>query len=225
MAAKKKTETVEQTQAVVFGLPKIDIRFLVVEIIGDSPLIVHKWSEKAKKEMLDKQMKKASSGKMAKNPKMDFFESLYWLNDMPEEPTEKDYEEALKSGEARFGFPSIAFKACAIDAGYQQGALAKKTTARGAFHIDDEFVEIKGTPQIREDMVQIGGMSKVADIRYRGEFPEWRATINIKYNATAISPEQILNLLNIGGFANGVGEWRPSRDGSFGRFHVATNNE
>jgi hypothetical protein len=215
MAAKK--ETTEQ--AIAFELPKIDIKYLSVQIIGDSPLIVHKWSEKAKKEMLDKQMKKASAGKQAKDPWMDYCESMYWLDGMPENPTEKDIKKA------RFGFPAVAFKACAIDAAYQQGAITKKTTARGAFHLVDELVEIIGTPQMREDMVQVGGMSKVADIRYRGEFPEWKAVLNIRYNAGAISPEQILNMLNIGGFSNGVGEWRPSRDGSFGTFHVATADE
>lgn len=216
MAAKKNEVT---EQAIAFELPKIDIKYLSVQIIGDSPLIVHKWSEKAKKEMLDKQMKKASAGKQAKDPWMDYCESMYWLDGMPENPTEKDIKKA------RFGFPSVAFKACAIDAAYQQGAISKKTTARGAFHLVDELVEIIGTPQMREDMVQVGGMSKVADIRYRGEFPEWKAVLNIRYNAGAISPEQILNMLNIGGFSNGVGEWRPSRDGSFGTFHVATTNE
>lgn len=221
MASKKNTEV----EAVAFELPKIDVRFLTVEVIGDSPLIVHKWSEKAKKEMLGKQMKQATNGKSAKDPEMDFYESLYWLNDMPENPEKKDYEKALKTGKARFGFPSIAFKACAVDAAYQQGVIAKKTGARGAFHLDDEFVEIEGTPRMREDMVMIGAMSKVADIRYRGEFPTWRAKLNIKYNAKSISPEQILNMLNVGGFSNGIGEWRPSRDGLFGRFHVAEMNE
>lgn len=222
--ATKKNETVEQ--AVGFELPKIDIKFLTVEVVGDSPLIVHKWTAKAKKEMLDKQMKKASAGKQAKDPEFDFLDSMYWLNEgISEEPTKEEYKKILKSGKARFGFPAVAFKACAIDAAYQQGAIAKKTTARGAFHLIDELVEIKGTPRMREDMVQIGGMSKVADIRYRGEFPEWRATLNIRYNASAISAEQILTMLNIGGFSNGVGEWRPSRDGSFGTFHVATNKD
>lgn len=213
----KKNETTEQ--AVAFELPKINIQFLTVEVIGDSPLIVHKWSEKAKKEILDKQMKKASAGKEARDPWMDFCNSLYWLTDMPENPTQDDIDNA------RFGFPAVAFKACAIDAAYQQGAIAKKTTARGAFHLIDELIEIEGKPKMREDMVQIGGMSKVADIRYRGEFPTWRAKLNIRYNASAISPEQILTMLNLGGFANGVGEWRPSRDGSFGTFHVASADE
>ena len=73
---------------------------------------------------------------------------------------------------------------------------------------------------MREDMVQIGGMSKVADIRYRPEFKTWSTTLTIRYNRNAITPEQIANLLNYGGFSNGVGEWRPSRDGSHGTFHV-----
>ena len=99
--------------------------------------------------------------------------------------------------------------------------IAKKTTARGAFHILGEFaiIECDGVPEMREDMVQIGGMSKVADIRYRTEFKRWRTKLTIRYNKKAISREQIINLLNYGGFANGVGEWRPSRDGSFGTFH------
>lgn len=194
-------------------IPAIEIKSMVVEVEGDSPLIVHKWSEKAKKEMLDKQMKKASTGKEAKDPWLDYCNSLYWLDGEP-----KDYPKQEDIDNARFGFPACAFKACAVDAGYQQGILAKKTTARGAFHIADDLVEIEGTPTMREDMVKIG--NGVADIRYRGEFKTWKAKLHIRYNPNAMSAEQIINLLNMGGFSNGVGEWRPSKDGSFGTFHV-----
>ena len=230
MATKKNEDVVIKVE-----LPKIDLGVFTVQIIGDSPLIVHKWSHKAKEEMLGKQMKKASKGKEAKVPVKDFVDSLYWLDeagnllDTPQEIPEEletitndtPYEEVdavIRRG--RFGFPTCAFKASAIDAGYQQGVIAKKTTARGAFHILGEFAVIEGIPEMREDMVQIGGMSKVADIRYRPEFKQWKTTLTIKYNKSAITPEQIMNLLNYGGFANGVGEWRPSRDGSFGTFHV-----
>ena len=233
MATTKKaaeTETVMKVE-----LPQIDLGVFTVNIVGDSPLIVHKWSHKAKEEMLGKQMKKASKGKDAKVPAKDFVDSLYWLNEdgtlletpqeIPEElenitndtPLE-EIAKVVKKG--RFGFPACAFKASAIDAGYQQGVIAKKTTARGAFHIIGEYAVIEGIPEMREDMVQIGGMSKVADIRYRPMFKEWKTTLTIKYNKKAITPEQIMNLLNYGGFANGVGEWRPSKDGSFGTFHV-----
>ena len=208
----KKTENNETLLDIT--IPAITLNTMKLKVVGDSPLIVHAWSEKAKKMILDKQMKKASTGKEAKDPFMDFCESLYWLDGMPEKPTMEDVVKA------RFGFPACAFKAAAVDAGFQQGILAKKTTARGAFHIVGDMVEIKGIPEMREDMVRIG--MGTADIRYRGEFKSWSAEIIIRYNPTSMSAEQITNLLNIGGFANGVGEWRPSKDGSFGTFHVET---
>lgn len=208
----KKTENNETLLDIT--IPAITLNTMKLKVVGDSPLIVHAWSEKAKKMILDKQMKKASTGKEAKDPFMDFCESLYWLDGMPEKPTMEDVVKA------RFGFPACAFKAAAVDAGFQQGILAKKTTARGAFHIVGDMVEIQGIPEMREDMVRIG--MGTADIRYRGEFKSWSAEITIRYNPTSMSAEQIINLLNIGGFANGVGEWRPSKDGSFGTFHVET---
>lgn len=231
MATKKN----ENETAIRVELPGIDLGVFALKITGDSPLIVHKWSHKAKEEMLGKQMKKASKGKEAKVPVKDFIDSLYWLDEdgnllttqyeIPEElenvtndtPYEEVYE-VIKKG--RFGFPACAFKASAIDAGYQQGVIAKKTTARGAFHILGEYAVIEGIPEMREDMVQIGGISKVADIRYRPMFKTWSTMLTIRYNKNAITPEQIANLMNYGGFANGVGEWRPSRDGSYGTFHV-----
>ena len=195
-ATKKATEAAAM-DAMMIQLPEIDVRFVDVTLIGDSPLIVHNWSKKAKEEMLLKQMKKATAGKQAKDPERDFYESLYWMDGMPENPTPED----LKT--ARFGFPATAFKAAAVDAAYQQGVLDKKTTARGAFHLVGEYVQIEGIPTMREDAVRVGGISKTADLRYRAEFKEWKATLHIRYNHNAISVEQILNMLNIGGFACG----------------------
>lgn len=212
-------------------IPAITLNTITLRVVGDSPLIVHNWSKKAKQEMLDKQMKKASTGKKAKVPAADFIESLYWLDEnnfeigVPESlqniTNDTPYEDIMAEVvKGRFGFKSCAFKASAIDAGYQQGILAKKTTARGAFHIIGDFVKIEGIPEMREDMVKIA--MGTSDIRYRAEFKTWSAELTIRYNPVAISAEQIINLLNYGGFANGVGEWRPSKDGSFGTFHVET---
>lgn len=198
-------------------IPEIDLQMMKITVVGDSPIIIHKWDEKAKRMMLEKQMKKATKGKEAKDPWMDFCRSLYWLDGMPEEPTEEDVKTA------RFGFPACGFKAAAVDAGFQQGVLAKKTTARGAFHILGDFVEIKGTPEMREDMVRVG--MGTADIRYRGMVREWSADLLIRFNPMAMSAEQIVNLINMGGFANGVGDWRPAKDGSYGMFHVKLGDE
>ena len=217
MATKKMTAAAAEDSMLNLVIPPIETKTFTVKLIGDSSLITHKWSAKAMKMILDKQTKKAGNGKEAKDPWADYCDSMYWLTDKPEKPTEEDIENA------RFGFPAKAFKACAIDAGYQQGIIPKKTTARGAFHIIGEMVEIEGRPQIREDMVRVG--MGTADIRYRGEFPEWSVLLTIRYNPRAMSAEQIINLLNFGGFSNGVGEWRPEKDGDHGTFHVAVNGE
>jgi hypothetical protein len=193
-----------EPQEVVIELPRLDLREMQVTLVGDSPLISHAWSKKAKEEMLAKQMKKAKQAKEAKDPKRDYEESLY------------------KHPDGGYGFPAVAFKAAAVDA-CSHVANITKVEARGAFHIQGDMVKIIGEPSPREDMVRIG--MGTADIRYRGEFRQWRCSFRLRYNANVISPEQILNLFNTAGFAIGVGEWRPQRDGSFGMFHVAKERE
>ena len=197
-------------------IPPMNIQSLEVVLVGDSPLVVHAWSDKAKKMMLDKQMKKAMPKKEAKSPERDFIDSLYWYSPKPESPTLEDVQKG------QFGFPAIAFKAAAVDAcSHVEGVT--KVAARGAFHIDGDLVRIEGTPTPREDMVRIG--MGVADIRYRAEFRTWRVRLPIRYNANVISAEQIVNLFETAGFAIGVGEHRPQRDGQCGRFHVARQGE
>lgn len=197
------TEAVE-TKQVVIELPRLNLQTMQVTLVGDSSLISHRWSEKAKKEMLDKQMKKARQAKAAKDPERDYKESLY----------------PYPGG--GYGFPAIAFKAAAVDA-CSHIANITKVEARGAFHIDGDLVKIEGKPTPREDMVKIA--MGTADIRYRGEFKKWRCSFPLRYNANVISPEQVLNLFNTAGFAIGVGEWRPQKDGMHGMFHVQTRDE
>ena len=191
-------------EEILIQLPKLNLQTMQVNLVGDSPLICHAWSKKAKQEMLDKQMKKAKQAKAAKDPQRDYEESLY------------------VHPEGGYGFPAVAFKASAVDA-CSHIAGYTKVEARGAFHINVDLVKIEGKPSPREDMVKIA--MGTADIRYRGEFRKWKCSFTVRYNANMVTPEQILNLFNTAGFAIGVGEWRPQRDGSFGMFHVATKGE
>lgn len=201
-------------------LPKLDIRLMEVTVIGDSPLIVHAWSQKAKLEMLGKQMKQAKGAKEAKDPRADFEASLYRLGD-------------------GYGFPSVGFKNAAVTACTSVAGITK-IAARQAFHILGEDVDVQGAfegtkartnlvrieggePAMREDMVRVG--MGTADLRYRGEFADWHATLLVRYNGNVLSESQILNILNVAGFAVGVGEWRPEKDGMSGMFHVATESD
>jgi len=87
------------------------------------------------------------------------------------------------------------------------------------------LIKLNGAHRMREDMVRLE--TGVADIRYRAGFPEWTANLTITYNASIISREQLLNLIEAAGYG-GVGEWRPSApkcaSGSFGCFRVKRDN-
>jgi len=200
-------------------IPAIKIKEVSFKIVGDSPLIMHAWDPKTKEQMLNVMMGNAKTvGREPKDPDREFISSMYWLAGAPTELTEEGFKEAIKSGKARFGFPSRAFKAAAVSAGYRAKVTKDKVSMQGAFHIDSEFVEINGTPRKREDMVRVSG--GLPDIRYRGEFPEWSAIILVKYNSGVVSDKQVINLFNLGGFACGIGEDRPEKGGQFGMYHV-----
>ena len=51
-------------------LPPMSLQTIKLTVIGDSALICHAWSTKAKKQMLDKQMKKAVEKKAAKSRRL-----------------------------------------------------------------------------------------------------------------------------------------------------------
>ena len=207
----------------VIEIRPIEIKKVTIRIVGDTPLIMHAWSEKAKRMMLEAQMGIAKGKKKeSKNPVDDFIRSMYWLTPMPEDGTMESFEEAIANG-ARFGFPVTAFKQAAISAAYRMGWAKDKMSMRGAFFIDSDengMIEIHSdTPEMREDMVKVG--MGTADIRYRGEFKNWYADLTISYNANGqYSLENIVNIINAGGYVCGVGEWRPERDGQNGMFHV-----
>lgn len=197
MATKSNVTTLE--------IPQLNVQRIELVLVGDSELISHRWGEKAKAQMLAKQMKKAQPKKEAKDPDADFRSSLY------EHP------------DGGFGFPSVAFKAAAVSACSQVEGVTK-VNARATFHVNGELVKINGDePRKREDMVRIA--MGTADIRYRGGFVNWWCQLDISYNANVLSPEQIINLFNTAGFGVGVGEWRPQKDGGYGRFHVADTEE
>lgn len=217
MATKKETEVVE--------IRPLDIKRVKVRIVGDTPLIVHAWSEKAKRQMLEAQMKTTKTkAKEVRNPFDDFVQSLYWLEGKPEESKEEAFEEAVKNG-AKWGFPVGAIKQAGNSAAYRMGWVKNQMQLRGSYFLQTEYgdmAEIKGSvPEMREDMVRIGMGS--ADLRYRGEFKNWYMDMTLEYNASGdMTLEQILNVINAGGYTCGIGEWRPEKDGSFGKYHIET---
>lgn len=213
MATRTKTttnghkDTAAEKPSAAIVLQPLNLQRVLLPIIGESELIVHAWSEKAKRQMLDKQMNPGTrSKKEPKDPVADYEACFYRLPD------------------GTYGLPSAAFKAAIVGACRLFDGLPM-TQAKIAIRVHGEgqlaLTRIAGEPYMREDMVRLE--TGVADVRYRPGFPEWAAELDITFNASLLNIESLVSLVN-GAGQGGVGEWRPSApkssSGSFGTFRV-----
>ena len=147
---------------------------------------------------------------------------MYWIQGKPEESTPEAFEKAVKNG-AKWGFPVGAIKMAGNAAAYRLGWVKNQMGLRGSYFLKSAYgdlAEIEGAvPVMREDLVRVGMGS--ADLRYRGEFDNWSMNLVLEYNASGdMTLEQIINVINAGGYVCGLGEWRPERDGDNGRYHI-----
>lgn len=217
MAAAKKTEEIVEIRP-------LDIKEVKIKIVGDTPLIVHAWSEKAKRMMLEAQMKTTKTkARELRDPFDDFIQSMYWLEGKPEVSTPEAFDDACANG-AKWGFPVGALKMAGNAAAYRMGWVKNQMGLRGAYFLKSEYGEYaqiitEEPPVMREDMVRVGMGS--ADLRYRAEYHDWSMNLTLEYNASGeYTLEQIINIINAGGYVCGLGEWRPEKDGDNGRYHV-----
>lgn len=185
------------------GLKKIERVVAHIEVKGTAPLIVHAWSSKAKQMILDKQQGRKPA-KELKDPQADYEASMYRLPD------------------GGHGFPVLGFKAATVGGARYFNGVTMTQMRQAMFFIGDssapDLVRLKcSDPMMREDMVRVG--MGTADIRYRAEYRDWGAVLQIQYVPSVISLDSIVALVDAGGMG-GIGEWRPERDGAFGTYEV-----
>lgn len=194
-------------------IARIGTETVVVPIAGTMPLIMHNFSDKSKRQMLDAQQGRKSP-KVTRDP-------------------EAEYEAAFYRTKEGYGFPVTAFKAATVGAARFYGKDVKMTDLRQFIFMRGEIspndaqalVPIIGTPRMREDVVRLGGPSRSADLRYRPEFPEWSTVLEVTYVKSALSRDSVLSLIDAGGMGVGIGEWRPEKRGEFGTYMINPDKE
>lgn len=190
----------------------IEMKTMIVPITGTAPLIMHRFSEKAKKQMLDA-MQGRKNPKEPKDPEAEFQSAFYRMDD------------------GQPAFPSVGFKSAIVSAGRLFGKNVKMTSLRQSIFVDGELSEIEGQKMVRiegeaimrEDVVRVGISG--TDLRYRPQFTQWRADVKVTYVASALTDDSVLSLIEAAGMGVGVGEWRPEKSGDFGTFRVDPDRE
>jgi len=210
MTTKKDTDS--EVQAI--NLRRLDRITAVIPIVGVTPLIVNRWSQKARDMMLEKQQTAARPKKDAKDPESLYEGSKYRLLD------------------GRDGFPATAFKAAIVHAARLFSGITqvqvKQTvlvTGDGIDDRGDQLVPITfGSVLMREDTPR--NANGIADLRYRAQYNDWSGVLHVQTIGGQFDELSLLALVDAAGIG-GVGEWRPtspkSATGTFGTFKVVTD--
>jgi hypothetical protein len=194
------------------SIDKIGTEHLLVPVVGMSPLIVHNFGAKQRQKMLD-DFQGRKSLKEKKDPQAEYEAAFHYLKD------------------GTGGFPAAGFKLATVggarfyDNNVTMTELRQFMFFRGEFSDRDpqQLVRIVGEPRMREDVVRVARGKP--DLRYRPEYTEWSATLDVVYVTSSLSRDSLLSLIDAGGMGVGVGEWRPQKGGEFGTYQIDTSRE
>jgi len=199
-------------------LKGINRRLVTVRLVGITPLILHKWDEKAKQMMRDKQQ----SGRKVKERAL-------------RDPEAEGEAACYRSEDGRCGVPAMAVKSAIVDAAHNDMGFPKTLVRKALFifppgrnvvisleNCDDynSKKKKKGLDYVlEEDMVTVGGS---ADFRYRPYFYDWAVTTKWELDIDLLQLEDFLILVERAGYGVGLCEWRPQKGGEYGRFRIDT---
>lgn len=193
--AKKKTENT--VEVVTVSQPRMEI--FRQRIVGTSPYVQLRFSEKARTKMQEQQEAGSTAKKGATREPRDF---------------DEDYEGAMHRGPSgEHGIPASAFRSAAISA--CRTVNFKMTLAKLGLFVESDFVDPRdGTPLVAIEgepkplTLPVRNATGVADLRCRAQWLEWAATIRIRYDADMFKVADVVNLLARIGAQVGIGEGR-----------------
>lgn len=183
-------------------------------VLGTSPLILNRMSEKAKRELL-----------MPKGRK-NAVERATTLKHQPvDEYRASAYRIADEQAPTLLAILSTAFKGALRTAALDMPG-AKKAQIGRLTYIAWDYVGIFGVPKLFMSVTRSADMNKTPDVRTRAIVPEWACRVTVTYVQPLIRAQAVANLLAAAGLTIGVGDWRPEKGaGSYGQFKIVSADD
>jgi len=183
-------------------------------ILGTSPLIMHRMSEKAWHELLAPKGRKNEAEKAANlkhDPIREFRDSPYLVSD--------------SNAPALLALLATAFKGAMGTAALDMPG-ANKTQIGRLVYVSGDLLPVFGIPKVFMAITRSADMNKTPDVRTRAIVPEWACRLSIEFTKPILREQSIANLLSAAGFQSGVGDWRQGKgSGSYGSFKLVSADD
>lgn len=181
-------------------------------VVGTSPLICRRMSEKARHELLLPKGRKTAADKASSlkhDPIEEYRNSPYLLDGAP----------------TLIGIMASAVKGAMMTAALDLPGAKKAQIGRLVF-VEGDYLPVYGIPKLFMSVTRSADINRTPDIRTRAILPEWAMTVRVHFVTPLLNATNILNLLHGAGVIAGIGDWRPEKGkGSYGQFRIANADD
>lgn len=175
-------------------------------ILGTSPLIMNRMSQKAWFELLAPQKKTRGDkeNSLKHDPRKEFRDAPYRLAD-PKAPT-------------LLALLPTMFKRAMGTASLDTPGATKSQMLR-LLRVDWDRTPVFGIPKLFMAITRSADVARTPDVRTRAIMAEWACHVKVTFPASLIRESSVANLMGTAGRYCGVGDWRQEKgSGSFGAF-------
>jgi len=207
MARKKKEVEKQQTE---IEIVQREMERISVWIVGTTPFICNRVSEKAKRELLDPSPRKnrvAKEQSLKHHPLEEFRSSPYILRD--------------DSAPTYLAVLAVSFKKSMMSAALDLPGTTKAQIGR-LIRAVGERLPLYGIPELFMTIVRSADQKRTPDVRTRAIVPKWAVPLDLMYPVPLLRSKSVLNLLAAAGEGSGVGDWRQEKGSAdYGSFRLA----
>jgi hypothetical protein len=174
---------------------------LALRLTGATPLLMHRWSQKAIIEMV---------GKMVGQP-------------VPRPPKDltQEYEDSwFRNTDGQLAIPCRIVKAAIVNGAITTGGVTSKAELKRDLRVMGYTSPIRTHGGDRRMDCRIASNNGTPDMRSRAVIPEgWEFDIVLQF-PTTLTPDKVMSALEGAGSSIGLCDWRPERGGDYGTFEV-----
>jgi hypothetical protein len=183
-------------------------------VLGTSPIILNRMSEKVLHELLMPKGKKSTAEKastLKHEPLVEFRAS--------------PYIDADENGPTLIQHLASAFKGSLKSAALDLPGANKSQIGRLTW-VNGEKVSIFGIPKLLMSVTRSADIARTPDVRTRAIIPHWACEVTVSFVMPNLREQAVANLLASAGITQGIGDWRPGKGaGTYGQFRLCDRND